>query len=423
MAAIRSQIRSASSRESRCCAGPAPRARVGFGREDQRQRRRFRRAGRCRAACRCVSVGPATSSTSSSSWNARPILRPKSPSACASGAPSPAASDPSLQAAANRLAVFSSQRASNARRRRSRVGVLRCTSSPRASARQASESTRTCSRSSLRPSSENAREKRKSPVAVAVSRPEAREDGRTPSAHAARRRPRRRERAWPCGPARPRRPRAPAAPGGLRRRLAADEDQQRPEALAARGQRLPGRAPSSGPVAGGDLGELLLHVVHRARGPARRRPQHLLERSRSTRSRGARSTVTVPTWMATMPPASSQVADLAQARHRASAPPAQARAGSGGPNPAGSCTRRGHRRRVPSNGTRRSNQIAVEPAQGRARRSRDLEYHDAAARPHDASHLRDPALAGRRGCERRNRPWRRRSSRSAKGSSSALPCT
>ena len=65
-----------------------------------------RRAGRCRGACRCARSGPVTSSTSSSSWKASPIAWPNGPS----GGPPPA-SAPSSQAAPNRRAVFSSQRA------------------------------------------------------------------------------------------------------------------------------------------------------------------------------------------------------------------------------------------------------------------------------------------------------------------------
>ncbi len=105
VAAIASQIRSASAGEAIARGSSA----ASWG-----SRSRARTNGRVivpssRSVPRCLpvaSTGPLTSSTSSRIWKARPMRRPN---AASTGA-RPLASSPSSQAAANRRAVFSSQR-------------------------------------------------------------------------------------------------------------------------------------------------------------------------------------------------------------------------------------------------------------------------------------------------------------------------
>ena len=133
---------------------------------------------------RCLpvrSAGPETSSTSSSSWKASPIARPKRPSSVGVAAaaeraePAGGLEQPrGLEVAALQVALARDRRRST----RPRAGAARPARAP-TRRRRARAPPRRCRR---RASSANARENSRSPVAVAIARPGGGDDGRAAAA-------------------------------------------------------------------------------------------------------------------------------------------------------------------------------------------------------------------------------------------------
>ena len=173
----------------------------------------------------------------------------------------------------------------------------RWSSSPRANAELASDSTRTSSARLLVRSSANARENSRSPVAVAMPRPADGHHRRPPA-------PQLRgvehvvvnQRGAVEQLDRHRDPQHPRA-----RRLArGHEHEQRPQALAAGGDRGAAVARQHRAVAGGELGQALVERLHERRNVRAARGDDGLDRGCDRHH-----LPTVPWWIAMIPPAVS----------------------------------------------------------------------------------------------------------------------
>ncbi len=202
-----------------------------------------------------------------------------------------------------------------------------------------------------------------------------------------------------------------AAPGRERRvaRTRGEEDEQRPQALAAGRERL-----------AADHGD---EPRIRVRPPRSAAPRGRRGRRRARASRGSsRGSLSPPRVQRNDPAREQPPANVLEARLRAGGRRARPGRGSGARSREGTCTRRLREGPCPSSGTK---PVEPEPVERREQsaRLRDLEDRHAARRAAGRAAARRGRARGRRGCGRRSRPWPRRSSRRRTGSASTSPCT
>ena len=332
------------------------------------------------------------------------MRRPKSPSASAFPPPSSA---PSSHAAWNSRAVLRSQRTQVALARDLDVpGVLALQQLAAARARRTRRRARG-SRPAGRCAASSANARREQEVAGGGGDRAARRWPRPSGgrAAAAPRRARRRGPASPSGQLDRDRGAQHAVVVGLGPLAGREEDEQRPQPLAAgarssrpRARRAARRARSA------SASSRSSSRVHQRRDV---RAARLDDRERPLRRCHHR---TVPSWMAMIPPAVR--IQRTSVRPAAASSPRQ-RLGSGEALHRARQVRVGVVGEPAQRGTTRSNQSEKKVDSGGLLRRRDLQDDDPAARLHHARHLAQARGRGRRSCARRSRRSRRRSSSSA----------
>ena len=258
-----------------------------------------------------------------------------------------------------------------------RVGVVRwrrCIASPRASARQAPRrGSSTPLEVARRQRARRRRARRGSRRPLARRRRRARARPTRARAGAPRRRSGRRGRASPCARARRRRRRDAAAP----LRAAPERNEQRPQPLAARGERARAHAPRRAPGS----------ARPPPRAAARARPGSAAPRLRGP-SR-ARSLPRTAVCSATLPPPSRPVADLGEAGRARGARTGPRARGSGARSQGGTCTPSRPGSTLPASGTSTSNQSRKNGR--RSPRGRVISSTASLpARPEDARSSRSP---------------------------------
>ena len=260
---------------------------------------------------------------------------------------------PSRHAASNSFPVFSAQRSRYASTRRVRVVRLRAAASPRRARAQSAASARTSTAAGSPVVGELGERAREEIVAGRArgGAPPWRSTRRHGRAGTRRGRSGRRARASPCARARPRR-RLRAAARPVRR---AEEDEQRPQPLAAGRERLACRPSATRPGCASTA----------ARQP-RLEPRRGRRRARGLADRRELAHSAVPVCSATIPPAKQPVAHVAEARARAAARPARPGPESAARSRAGTCRPSRRAAPCPSSGTSRSNQSGRTAAAARA---------------------------------------------------------